>query len=636
MKSPIPAIAILLAGALAACNATDVERFKTQRASYIFASTTSTLTAYGADMLETEELHFRCPSISGMSSDSLVTPTYLRANAPLPNITIKTIQGVRSDAQSAFGFSLSNLPAGMFDIYQRCNASSTEKYVTSCPRDYTIVDDCAQADSYVKSCMLVKEGSHKLVISAHPEDDKACYSEEIDRTPYALSAPDAVFACDAFSPIPLAAAYRGGPPSYECCAQEAQTTINFCVRPCGCRTLNVQIVPKEETLQNAKETPSENADFANHLRLAVFSNVEGNTKRFEKLLASIKEHHADAAISLGNLTNSGKEAQFKIIHDLVKASFFTFDGQDEDEGCILSSSNYYCCPSNARTYPNLCNAILQKTAFLSGLGEDEFKGSGVTHFSQYFGPSNFATTIGKVQLIMLDTAEASVSDAQMTWLRTQLEDIPQTKCKIPKPTAFEKWPTLAECSEMHPEVDDITCRECIAQEAYCLPPAADRSAPRNGPENCICVPYTAKYCLDGLTCEAEDGQEHDCICTRDEDCGAGATCTDGKCTPPIRLVFSYTPIFDVYGSRNNAFSSRDQAAELTALFLKSHVNAIFSGKILDYSETEMAGIPQYITGGGGADMPALASKSNHWLMIDIPRAYTNPDPSQVTVTPIEF
>ena len=174
MKKSIPSIAILLAASLAACNATDGERFKTQKADYVFTSTTSTLTSYGANLLYMEDQHFRCPSISGMSSDSSFTRSYLRANAPLPNFTLKTIQGIRSDAQSAFGFSISNLPAGLFDIYRRCNASSSEKYVTSCPDDYIIVDDCSQTSTAVKACMLIREGTHRLVISAHPEDDKAC------------------------------------------------------------------------------------------------------------------------------------------------------------------------------------------------------------------------------------------------------------------------------------------------------------------------------------------------------------------------------------------------------------------------------------------------------------------------------
>ena len=634
MKHPLPTLALLLADALPACNATDGERFKSQKNTYIFETTTSTLTANGASVTGFE-LNFRCPSITGMSSDTVALATTMRANAPLPNLTLQSIQGIRSDTLGAFGFSISGLPTSLLDIYQRCNASSTEKYVTSCPDDYTLVSDCAEATGNTKTCMLVREGTHRLVISAHPNSDKACYSEEIDRSPYAASSPSAVLACDAFSPITLDAAYKGGPPSYECCSDTAETTLNFCVRPCGCRTLNIQIVPKTETLANAPADPPDGNGFKDYLRLTVFSNVEGNTRRFQKLLDSISSHHVDAAINLGNLTNSGKEAQFQKISDIAKASLIEYDGQDEENGCILSAS-HYCCPSNARTYTNFCNAILHKTPFLSGLGEDEVSGSDLTAFRQHFGPSNFVTTIGKVQLIMLDTADATLSDPQLAWLRTQLSETAHAKCQIPPPTSFTQWPSLAECRIMHPDQEDITCRECIAQEAYCIPPALDRSNVYDGPENCICVPHSSKYCQDGLTCEAADGQEHTCICTRDEDCGSGATCTDGICEPTLRLIFTYTPLFDVYGSRNSSFTSRDEAAELTSLFLQSDVTAIFAGKILDYSKTEMAGIPQYITGGGGADMPALASKSNHWLMVDIPNAYTKPDPSQITVTPVEF
>ena len=630
----------LFAATLAACNATDGERFNTQKYDYVFATISSTLTAYGASFISAPDAHFRCPAISGMSADPSVMASYARANAPLPNFTLSSVKGMRSDAMGAFGISLSDLPAGLLDIYQRCNASSTERYVTSCPDDYTIVESCSQT-SGSKECILIREGTHRLVISAHPENDKACYSEEVDRTPYSASAPKAAQACDAFSPITLDAAYRGGPPSYECCAESTSTTVDFCIRPCGCRTLNVQIVPKEDTLQNAPQMPTESDEFSNSLRLAVFSNVEGNTERFQKLLASIDQFHVDAAISLGNLTGSGEAAQFVTMHDIVRDSLYSLDGQNEADGCILSASNYYCCPSNARTYPSLCNAILKKTAFLSGLGEDEFKSASHAAFRENFGPSNFATTIGKVQLIMLDTAEASLSAPQKAWLNTLLTDITQPTCKIPAPTGFSQWPTLAECRARLMDSDDaasseVTCRKCIAQEAYCVPPDVSRSDPQYGPENCICIPYTAKYCPDSLTCEADDGEEHNCICTRDEDCGAGATCDAGTCKPPMRLIFSYTPLFDVFGSRNNAFSSRDEAAELTSMFLKANVNAIFAGKILDYSKTEMAGITQYITGGGGADMPSLASRSNHWLLVDIPKAYTTPSASEMTVSTVEF
>ena len=115
----------------------------------------------------------------------------------------------------------------------------------------------------------------------------------------------------------------------------------------------------------------------------------------------------------------------------------------------------------------------------------------------------------------------------------------------------------------------------------------------------------------------------------------GGTCEAGVCKPPLRLVFTYTPIYDKYGSRNNALSSED-AASLLSLLIQSNVAAVFAGRAHEYAKYSKGGIPMYITGGGGAEMASFSDKGNHWLLVEIPKAYTNPDRQDVKVEVIEF
>lgn len=622
---------------IAACNSNENERFNDQEDSYLFESTTSTLMAHGASKLEDDGSMFRCPTVSGMSSESSLTVFKARANAPLPHFTLSSIANVRSDASGGFGISLADFPVGLLDIYQRCNSTSYEKLTTSCPSDYTIVDACGE-NSDAKECALIYEGTHKLVISSQISSDRACFTEESDRTPY-NNAPDVAWACDAFSPVPLAAAYRGDQPSNNCCDEDAQATLDFCLKPCGCRELTVKIVPKNESAsqdQDAEQDASSRLSIDDTLKIAVFSNVEGHISSFQRLLESIQSRQVDVAVSLGNLTAEGKSSQYTQMRALIDDAFSVYDGDDDQ--CTLEDEQICCQNETERLFPNRCNAIIQKTAFIAGIGEDEFEGSGLDTFRELFGSSNSSTTVGKVQLVMLDTAESRLISAQRTWLEGVLETPQKTTCQIPPPTQFERWPSLHACRDILgvPSSSAVTCRECIESDAWCVPPDAERSDPSFGPENCICIPITSTYCQNGFTCEAEDGTNQDCICTRDEDCGTGGTCRDGTCTPPLRLVFSYTPIFDEYGSRNESFVSKSEAASLLSLLIDADVSAVFAGRALDYSHYSKGGIDMYITGGGGAEMSTFAKHGHHWLLVTIPHAYTHPQYEEVSVEVVEF
>ena len=651
-------IAILLA--TAACNSADGERFSNQTGDYMFVSTTSMLMAYGASHVDNDSASaFRCPSLSGMRNETGLTVFYAQANGITPHFAIDSVNGLRGDANGGFGISLVDLPVGMLDIYERCHASTSERLLTMCPDDYEIVDSCSHAPEGTKACARINIGTHKLVAYATVSDDDECISEAVDRSRYSYSATMLAYACDAFSPIEIPAAIRGTVPSNYCCDENVKPSLEFCLKPCGCKKLNVAIVPK---------TPEDYEDFENTdvlpemedvVRIAVISNVEHNKNTFERLLESIESYSADkkidALVNIGNLTKSGSADEFSDIKKMVLDRLYYIDGRLHKYGlnpaCSeVNEDGQICCNENSnneneiistdfegRIFTSLCNPVISKIAFLSGVGEDDVDGS-MEDFRKNFGPSNFQTTIGKVQLIMLDTAEASVSSVESQWLESVLETVPEARCKIDAPVSRDEWPLLYECHDILGKgyEQPVTCLDCIQQEAYCVPPDASRSNTDYGPENCVCIPRTSTVCPGNLTCEEADGREHDCICTRDEDCGVGGTCVSGYCEDPVRLVFSYTPLFDKSGARNNAFTSKTEASHLLSMFIDGGVDAIFSGRVRDYKSYVMGGIPMYVTGGGGADMASFASQPHHWLLVEIPNGYTHPDGKRISVNVMTY
>ena len=628
---------------LQACNSDSGSRFEEQKNSYTFSSTSSVLTAYGASSVkEDTSVSFRCPTASNMSSETDLTIFHARANSPLPVFTLDTIAGIRSDATSGYGISLSHFPVGMLDIYQRCNSNTQEKLLTSCPIDHEIVESCSPASANAKECVLIYEGTHYLTVTAKMNDSETCYSEEINRKDYPiLSVPVVSYACDYFEPWILPAVYQGASPVNECCSIESQGTLNFCLKPCGCRELSVQIVPKSWVRNRYTgtgiNTQPDSPDLNNVLKIGVFSNVEGNTDAFQKLIESLAKKNVDAAVSLGNLTSSGNSSDFKIMRNMLDDTFSIYDGMLEGTSCSPSDdeSKFCCQDKDDRIFPNTCNVMLYKVAFLAGLGERDLKNLNLTDYNALFGPSYSSSFLGKIQLIMLDTSDASMSGAQKSWLKSLLSMPSSETCRIdpPKDGAFK---LLGDCEAAHGESSNASCTECIGEEAFCVKPSFDESDPIQGPQNCICVPATSKICKNNLVCEKMDGTESRCVCVADSDCGEGGTCVDGICKPPLRIVFSYTPLFDIFGSRGNSFTSRDEAASLLSLFAKSGVSTIFSGRVREFAHKKMANIDMYITGGGGADMSSFSNVGRHWLLVTIPDAYNNPNPDNISVEVVEF
>jgi predicted phosphodiesterase len=91
------------------------------------------------------------------------------------------------------------------------------------------------------------------------------------------------------------------------------------------------------------------------------------------------------------------------------------------------------------------------------------------------------------------------------------------------------------------------------------------------------------------------------------------------------LVFMHIPPIDPSGLRNGAFSSRAEAAKLLVRLGRKQVDSTFYGHIHSYYAFENAGIPAFISGGGGAIPERFDGIGRHFLVVRV-------DPSEQAVT----
>ena len=83
------------------------------------------------------------------------------------------------------------------------------------------------------------------------------------------------------------------------------------------------------------------------------------------------------------------------------------------------------------------------------------------------------------------------------------------------------------------------------------------------------------------------------------------------------LLFMHVPPLDPSGIRNGAFSNRAEAAKLLSMFGRGGVNTTFYGHIHSYYAFENAGIPAYISGGGGAIPERFDGVGRHFLLVGV-------------------
>jgi Icc protein len=93
----------------------------------------------------------------------------------------------------------------------------------------------------------------------------------------------------------------------------------------------------------------------------------------------------------------------------------------------------------------------------------------------------------------------------------------------------------------------------------------------------------------------------------------------------LHVIGMHIPPLDPVGTRNGSFASRAEAARLLALFAEAGVDLTLYGHIHSYYSFFNAGIPAFISGGGGAVPERFDGIRRHFLVIDA-------DPAAGTLT----
>jgi 3',5'-cyclic AMP phosphodiesterase CpdA len=80
-------------------------------------------------------------------------------------------------------------------------------------------------------------------------------------------------------------------------------------------------------------------------------------------------------------------------------------------------------------------------------------------------------------------------------------------------------------------------------------------------------------------------------------------------------VLTHVPPIDPAGLRGGSFRSRKEAAKLLQKLGHGQVDALFHGHIHSYYAFSAAGVPSYISGGGGAIEETLDGIQRHYLRV---------------------
>jgi Icc-related predicted phosphoesterase len=83
------------------------------------------------------------------------------------------------------------------------------------------------------------------------------------------------------------------------------------------------------------------------------------------------------------------------------------------------------------------------------------------------------------------------------------------------------------------------------------------------------------------------------------------------------VALMHIPPLDPIGTRNGAFASRAEASRLLAMLADAEVDLTLYGHIHSFYAFENAGIPAFISGGGGALPERLDGIGRHYLTIDV-------------------
>ncbi len=83
------------------------------------------------------------------------------------------------------------------------------------------------------------------------------------------------------------------------------------------------------------------------------------------------------------------------------------------------------------------------------------------------------------------------------------------------------------------------------------------------------------------------------------------------------VFVTHVPMLDPVGVRGGGFASRNEAAKLLTMLAKGRVDVLFFGHIHSYYAFDNAGIPAYISGGGGAIPERFDGVGRHFLAVDV-------------------
>jgi hypothetical protein len=85
----------------------------------------------------------------------------------------------------------------------------------------------------------------------------------------------------------------------------------------------------------------------------------------------------------------------------------------------------------------------------------------------------------------------------------------------------------------------------------------------------------------------------------------------------FHVVVMHIPLLDPVGTRNGGFANRGEAHALAGKLARGGVDLTLYGHIHSYYAFKNAGIPAYISGGGGAIPDRLDFIGRHYLTIDV-------------------
>jgi Icc protein len=85
----------------------------------------------------------------------------------------------------------------------------------------------------------------------------------------------------------------------------------------------------------------------------------------------------------------------------------------------------------------------------------------------------------------------------------------------------------------------------------------------------------------------------------------------------VHVFTTHVPPLDPVGTRNASFGSRGEAGRLLAVLAEGDVDVTFYGHIHSYYAFENAGIPAFISGGGGAFEEKVDGIDRHFMVVDV-------------------